>query len=105
MDKSIQNPASLRTLGFLFQKQHTQQSQNSGSTLLQNNLLIILKNLHTKKKRELNQFPTSILMISSLKRERGHSGFRSHYHGLALDSTYRLAHIYYRMERKNVVSK
>lgn len=90
---------------FLFQKQHTQQNQNSGPTLLQNNLLIILKNLHTKKKRELNQFPTSILMISSLKRERGHSGFRSHYHGLALDSTYRLAHIYYRMERKNVVSK
>ena len=104
MDKSIQNPASLRTLGFLFQKQHTQQSQNSGSTLLQNNLLIILKE-DTKKKRELNQFPTSILMISSLKRERGHSGFRSHYHDPALDSTYRLVHIYYRMERKNVVSK
>ena len=28
-----------RSLVFLFQKQHTQQSQNSGSTLLQNNLL------------------------------------------------------------------
>jgi len=49
MDKSIQKPASLRTLVFLFQKQHTQQSQNSGPTLLQKNLLIILKNLHTKK--------------------------------------------------------
>lgn len=90
---------------FLFQKQHTQQSQNSGPTLLQNNLLIILKNLHTKKKRELNQFPTSILMISSLKREHGHSGFRSHYHGLALDSTCRLVHICYRMERRNVASR
>ena len=86
-------------------KQHTQQSQNSGPTLLQNNLLIILKNLHTKKKRELNQFPTSILMISSLIRERGHSGFRLRYHGLALDSTCRLVHIYYHMERRNVVSK
>ena len=90
---------------FLFQKQHTQQSQNSGPTLLQNNLLIILKNLHTKKKRELNQFPTSILMISSLKRERGHSGFRLRCHGLALDSTCRLVHIYYHMERRNVVSR
>ena len=105
MDKSIQKPASFKTLVFLFQKQHTQQSQNSGPTLLQNNLLIILKNLHTKKKRELNQFPTSILMISSLKRERGHSGFRLRYHGLALDSMYRLVHIYYHMERRNVVSR
>ena len=90
---------------FLFQKQNTQQSQNSGPTLLQNNLLVYPEEMTQKKKRELNQFPTSILMISSLKRERGHSGFRSHYHDPALDSTCRLVHIYYRMERRNVASR
>ena len=105
MDKSLQKPASFRTLVFLFQKQHTQQSQNSRPTLLQNNLLVYPEGMTQKKKRELNQFPTSILMISSLKRGRGHSGFRLRYHGLALDSTCRLVHIYYHMERRNVASR
>ena len=73
--------------------------------MLQKNLLVYPEGMTQKKKRELNQFPTSILMISSLKRERGHSGFRSHYHDPALDSTCRLVHIYYRMERRNVVSR
>ena len=73
--------------------------------MLQNNLLVYPEEFTHKKKRELNQFPTSILMISSLKRERGHSGFRSHYHDLALDSMCRQAHICYRTVRRNVVSK
>ena len=73
--------------------------------MLQNNLLVYPEEFTHKKKWKLNQFPTSILIISSLKRERGHSGFRLRYHGLALDSTCRQAHICYRMERRNVVSK
>lgn len=73
--------------------------------MLQNNLLVYPEGMTQKKKRELNQFPTSILMISSLKRGRGHSGFRLRYHGLALDSTCRLVHIYYHMERRNVASR
>ena len=73
--------------------------------MLQNNLLVYPEEFTHKKKRELNQFPTSILMISSLKRERGHSGFRLRCHGLALDSTCRLVHIYYHMERRNVASR
>jgi len=52
MDKSIQKPASLKTLGFLFQKQNTQQSQNSRSTLLQNNLLNYPEEFTHKKEAE-----------------------------------------------------
>ena len=105
MDKSIQKPASFRTLVFLFQKQHTQQSQNSGPTLLQNNLLVYPEGMTHKKEARTQSVPNFHLMISSLKRERGHSGFRLRCHGLALDSTCRLVHIYYHMERRNVVSR
>jgi len=49
MDKSIQKPASFKTLVFLFKKQHTQQSQNSGPTLLQNNLLVYPEGMTHKK--------------------------------------------------------
>ena len=58
-----------------------------------------------KKEAETESVSNFSFMISSLIRERGHSGFLLRYHDLALDSKCRLVRICYRMVRRNVVSR
>ena len=64
----------------------------------------LIKCVITKKEAE-TQVPNFLLIISSLIRERDHSGFLLRYHDLALDSKCRLVRICLGMVRRNAVSK